>query len=298
MNKKGLSGTIWAILIICFIFFIIGIITLLVVLNTKAEQKQEEQLNSYKLSLYLKATDSYGTQIGGEYLILNGEKITGKLSKDSYTEILNVSSNSSKLILISSNGFYSKLLNKSFTQDEINNNISKVVLSLYKIGKLSINNSGKLINGDNTIILNVSTKDSFNKLEVCVSWTSGILSLNSEPQLICKSNWVNISGVYSCEGVEENCDSVNGLICYPTQKEIPSRLKGKVDKCFYYGNNLMNSNTLIYFNVKANNLNSLDEIKFTIMDNEIFYSDGFKYFSELNGNVGADDFIYEVKYEN
>jgi hypothetical protein len=284
MNKKGLSGQMLIVIIIVGFLVICGFITLLVILNQKEIKNTEINSN---IDLYLKA--NYGQkQIGGDYFV-NGQ--SGKLSENSYTEIKNLSNYLNYEILVSSPGFYSALINKSFTEEEKSQNASKVNFNLKKVGTISVTNQGTLENGEQTIILNISSKDYFQKLEICVSWTPNIISVNSEPRLLC--NWTNENGKYYCNGVEENCKSLVGDICYPTQKGIPNRLKNTADKCFYYGNNLKDNSVLIPFTIKSERLNSLDQVTFYIFDNDVIYSNGFQYISELNGNLGnPQDFIY------
>lgn len=299
MNKKAMGGTTIIILVIVFILIILGLITLLIILNQKEVEKQTIEGNS-TLSIYIEAKDSYfGTQIGGEYLILNKSSIIrGKLSKDSYTEVNNLSNNLTYPILVSSAGFYSQLINKSFTQEEKDSNTSKIHFSLNKVGEIDVTNTGNIQEGEKLIVLNVSSKDYFNKLEICVSWTSGIVSVTSEPQLICDGVWENISGsLSSCNGMEEECDSISGSVCYPKQKEIPIRLKKDIDKCFYYGNNLKDSSVLVPFRIKSENINSLDSVTFVIIDNDVVYFGGFKYMSDFSGiNLGMEDFQHTIKY--
>jgi hypothetical protein len=285
MNKKGLSGQMLIVIIIVGFLVICGFIALLVVLNQKEVKNTEINSN---INLYLKANYNQ-KQIGGEYFV-NGE--SGKLSENAYTEIKNLSNYLDYEILVSSPGFYSKLINKSFTEEEKSQNASKVNFNLEKVGIVSISHQGILEDGEKTIILNISSKDYFQKLEICVSWTPNIISVNSEPKLLC--NWTNESGKYYCNGVEEFCNSLIGDICYPKQNGIPNRFKNEVDKCFYYGNNLKNSYVLIPFTIKSEVLNSLDQVTFIILDNQVVYSNGFKYLSELNENLGSQDFIYII----
>ena len=98
------------------------------------------------------------------------------------------------------------------------------------------------------------------------------------------------------------CSKTNGRYCEVYTTKIPNRYMGRVDDCYYPGKRLVDDSVVIEYNVKASDLNPLDEIEFFIMDSDRRHNpqeNMLTYMTEQNGiNIGAEDTNYIVTYWN
>ena len=299
-NKKG-SAIVW--IIIAGVVIILGIVLVLIIANQKVKIREEE-LGS-DLDLYVRIQDSNENSLSGDYTLLNTEMKKGKVLGDSFTEIKNISSNIPTFVLCEAEGYYSSKVDKYFKEIEKIQNSSKVICTLDQIGALILRSSGTVREGNSQIDLEIQSKGSFHKLELCVAWTPGIIDVDiNKKERICEGEiWVNKSNqskdLYACKGVEEYCEKVNIGGCTPFERVKPDRLVTIVDKCFYLGDDLNNEEMSLTFNIVSKNLNDLDSLTFYVFDNDVVYvgkeNKKFDYLSEKDGiNLGnSKDYTYK-----
>lgn len=312
MNKKSQLGIILIIVLILIVIFVI--LFSLSMINKKAEQKTE---NKNYINLYIKSIDSKSKEnIEINYSLESNNTIISTGSLFDWTEFKVDSSQNYKLYCWNKD-YYVKEINKEITFDEKNLNSSKIICEAEKIGKIEVSHSGDLNNEINLINLSISTEDKLQKLEICESHTSGILSVNLD-EFKCEfgswKNWTEINytinepiilpnNSYMC-GIdwETKCEKVNSVLCFIEQAEIPNRLKNKVDKCFYIGKNLLNNSINISFKIETFNKNNKDFVEFYIIDSDKKYiNNEWIFVNEINENnqyfdVGAETFIYKILY--
>ena len=325
MKTKAQSNAgIW-IGIICFILFIVVIITLLIVASQSDPNKIETTQPPIKL--YLKGVNylNESETVDANYRIEADNMVVkeGILSKDSLTEI-EVPRKQLRLICWA-DGYYLGRTYKIFSAEELRLNVSKAICNMKKIGEISIKHTGEIREGESLIRLNISAEGIYGKLKICNRWSAGIISalpINSE--LICdKGVWLNWSKrdpvtkeltmlpetYFRCGECNypycdwtARCSSVNGANCKEYTTKIPNRYIGRVDNCYYPGRSLNDDWIVIDYLVKASNLNPLDEIGFYIMDSDRRHDQTeniLMYMTEQNGeNLGAEDTSYKVSYYN
>jgi len=318
-NKKASIGIVIGVFIL--ILFLIGITVALIMIvenSKKIEPIQEE----YPIKLYLRAL-SNENQVNSNYRIESNNTVlsSGILNSDSFTEI-KVPRSEIKIICYS-DYYYLSAISKTFNSEEINSNVSKVDCNLKEIGDIKVTHTGSITEGESIIKLNISSDKNLKNIKICNSWTPGIISaFQLEKNIICeKSDWLNFTnfdvnsktytylpnnfyrcgdcvGVY-CDLIEE-CTSVNGRFCTPVRYKEPERYKMKVDNCFDTGKSINSNSILVEYLVKGSNLNSLDYVKFYVMDSDIRFNvvNNFnRQMTEINGvTIGADDMVYVVDY--
>lgn len=311
-SKKAQLGVVLIIFLILIVIFII--LFSLAMMNKKAGN-QENQVNY--INLYIKSIDSKTKEnINTNYSLESNNTIISSGSLSDWTEIQVDSSQEFKLFCWNQD-YYTKETSKIITLEEKNFNSSKIICEAEKIGKISVFHSGNLNQDVNLINLTISTEDRLNKLEICESHTSGILSVNIE-ELKCEfgawKNWIQINyttnqpiilpnNSYMC-GMdwESKCEKVNGIFCYPKDEDIPNRLVNKVDKCFYIGKNLLNNSINLNFKVETFNKNDKDYIEFYVIDSDKKRIDNeWKFVNEISENnqfidVGIEDKIYKIQF--
>jgi len=265
MNKKGSAFAI-VICIVIFVVIIIGVILLVIVLNQE-KNKNSEKIQISNITLFLKANDkNEQVSIDANYRIISGGNVlSGNLVKDAYNFVGNVSDNI--LILCSAEKYYSEFINKTFQDSEKQYNISKIDCNLNPIGTIEIYNTGSLqVDGTSDIDMTIKSQGLYKEIQMCMAWTSGILSVN---------NYVSLGEIL-----------------------VPERLKNKVDKCLELNKTLENNQTSIKFAVKTEKLSKLDTLKFYIFDKD--YDENFIINSEYNGkNLGSyNDVEYVISNPN
>lgn len=260
MNKKG---NVWFWAILSFILVLLILLTILIISNQDKVEKEKEEVGEPTMNLYLMAKDTeYNSFIPGRYYLINGsEIISGQLSVDSFAEVNNLSENASHRILCSSDGFYSTEIVKYFTQEEKDFNSSKVYCSLNKTGIVKLSHIGEL---NDKIKLNITAFGYYQDVNLCISWTSNIISVKS----------------------------------YLSEVKIPERYLNKVDRCYSLGKSIKDESVEMYFEIKSNELNKWDSLTFYVFDKDL-YTD-FNYYSEFNNtNLGnSNDEIYIIQSEN
>jgi len=316
MNKKGSYSWIF---ILVGVIIIAGIIVAIIISNQ--DKNTVPIITNQSLSLYLRALEpNTKISISGNYIVndfyTNYIISKGELIRDSFTLIEGIITNKTKIYCASDN-HYANISTEEFTQEEKNNNLSKQECILNKVGKLKIESSPNLIEGENTITLNVSAIGLINRPSFCMSWSPGIVLINNlDSGLICNNAiWLNYTSynqekkefnwlpkdIYRCgEDWMEECESVEGTICYQVLLDVPARYKDKVSKCYRIAEQINNENKIVRLQAKAENINSADAIQIYLFDEDLWYNENtgkYEYISELNNkNLGnSEDIIYEIK---
>lgn len=267
--KRGMSGILITSLILIGVVSVIAIGLTAIILSQKVkEQKAENQIS---ITYYLRASNSKGTLINANYKILDDGKLTtGNLISDSYNFIGNTSSQSI-MVLCYADGYYSELINKTFSQTEKSLNTSKITCSLDNIGTISIHNTGQLqINGDTGININIKSQGIYKELRFCLGHTAGITKVKVENS------------------------SIN-------QTDIPDYYSQDTDACYDTNITLDNSEINIPFTVTTNQLNILDKLNFYFFDSDYAYNGtNFTFAPQLNGkNLGSsNDVEYTISNPN
>jgi hypothetical protein len=315
MNKKGSYGWIF---ILVGVIIIAGIIVAIIISNQ--DKTTVPIITNQSLNLYIRALEpNTKISISGNYIVndfyTNYVLSRGELIRDSFTLIEGITTNKTEIYCASDN-HYSNLSTEEFTQEEKNNNLSKQECTLNKIGKLKIESSPNLVEGDNTITLNVSAIGLINRPSFCMSWSPNIVLINNlDSGLICNNAiWLNYTSynqekkefhwlpkdIYRCGDWMEECESVEGTICHQVLLDVPARYKDKVSKCYRIAEQINNENKIVRLQVKAENINSADAIQIYLFDEDLWYNENtgkYEYISELNNkNLGTkEDIIYEIK---
>jgi len=279
-RKKGSVGSITLIVAI-IIIFIIAMAVVLILVVEKPNGNNLPQQKNYSMKLYAKAVNIKNEkQIEVNYrLESNGTLISsGILGKDALAEI-SVPNKPIDLICWSDN-YYLGGIRKTFTQPELSSNISTIECKLHEIGKIIVEHTGEIKNGESIIKLNISTDKNLENIKICNSWTAGIISaLPRQKNLICDNgNWLNSSykefpnlfyrcgdciGDY-CDWIEK-CEAVNGRFCNPFLHNTPKRYERKVDDCYNTGITLNENSVVVEYLVKAKDPTPLDEIMFYVL---------------------------------
>lgn len=253
MNKKGsLIGWIFAIL------GVVAIVGLIILLIVASNQEPKKVYNNETLDVYLSAKDSdlkKATTIDYKVFYNSTNELIseGVIERNSYTELENVSEEN-LTIYCGGQGYYHEVINKIFTEKEKADNLSKIECSVSKIGKLTIESDSILREGEQIILLNVTSESNTRDLSFCISWTPNIILVNTDYEQIDK----------------------------------PDRYEKTTDKCFNTHIDLKDNSTIIRIDIKANEIND-DELNFYFFDNDYVYSDGeYKLLSELDGNLGSN----------
>ena len=265
MNKKG---AMWGVLIIIFVVIVLIVITGIILANQERKTRQEEIAGNPIMNLYIKVRDfTYNQSINGDYVIKNNTNyLTGNLMAGSFTEIQNISDKNNFEALCSSDRYYSELIIKNFTKDELRLKASKIECFLKPLGEIEVGSMGKIGEGERTIILNIHSKGIYKNLEICSAWSGGVINIES----IEKYN----------------------------ETEKPPRYKNIVDKCFNTKRTLENENLEVKFKVRSKTLNAVDKIAFYIFDNDWTYTNKNELLSENRGiNLGNPiDKAIEIPY--
>lgn len=261
MNKKG-SALSW-ILTIIGILILLGLLVALIIVTNQQEEEQELEKT---MTIYLSSKDAdlkKSTNI--DYQIYSnlskGIVFNGKIQRNIKTQIENISKSDNLTISCGGQGYYHTLINKSFSPIEIQQNISQIECPVYKIGKLTAKTKDNLSIGEQTITINVSSEAKTQSLSFCVSWTSGIISLDTSYEKIDK----------------------------------PKRISKIVDKCYKTNEDLKDNSTLIKINIKSEVIEPKDKLTIYFFDEDYYFDNEFKLMSEYENNLGSNnDYIFEV----
>ena len=265
MNKKG---AMWGVLIIIFVVIVLIVITGIILANQERKTRQEEIAGNPNMILYLKIRDfTYNQSINGNYVIKNNTNyLIGNAMAGSFTEIQNISDKKNLEILCSSDKYYSELIIKNFTDDELKLKASKIECFLKPIGEIEVGSMGRIEEGERTITLNINSKGIYKNLGICTAWSGGIISVES----IEKYN----------------------------ETEKPIRYQSITDRCFNTGRTLKDENLEIKFRVRSKTLNAVDKVIFYVFDNDWTYTNKNEILSENKGiNLGnPQDKAIEIPY--
>lgn len=310
-------------LIILFVilgFLILGsVVTILIIANQKGWFGGEDDKPIPMITLYLKSLDKDTlTPIEANYAIDYNEGVQvakGRTTLD-FSEI-QVPSNQLIKIYCWNDDHYLVKVGKIFTPEELANNKSSTTCDMVKIGNMTVSHVGSLANQNNQVSLDIATKGWIYKLAICATWSAGIIDVNlADNFATCdKGNWLNWTsynastkqytylpaGFYHCgDDITEECTFVDGNTCKMKGMDIPLSLKNKADECWYIGKGIHNDTLRVDFDVKAENQNQLDYVKFYIMDEDRRFSVQDNYWiwlTEENGqDIGAKNVEYQINY--
>lgn len=316
MNKRG--NTTWIVVsIIIGIIFILILALGFVFLRDKISPSGSSEVKYMKI--YIRSLESKNQTVS-DYFVdysqgLNSVILSnGKLSEDSYTEVLNIPQDQEIYVTCLSDQYYSDRKLKIFSQTELDLNSSKLDCNLKKIGNLTIKYSGGLNDIENRIELNISSDKFFQGLSMAFSWTAGIVDVSiDQMSKTCGTEWKNYTkfnetngeylyldnSSYQCDGKIENCKSIDGLNCVLSDEKIPNRFLGQVDYAFYTGKDINNETYKLNINVKTTeDKNSFDYLKIIFYDKDLRYTGTrWEYVSELGGkDISAKDKEVIIKY--
>ena len=314
-KKSQAGGIVFG--IIALVLFIIAVGVVLMMINQNKSEKAVEQPINY-INIFVKAVDSdTKNQISTNYFIDYNNNVTvseGTLQSDAWTELM-VPSNELLHLYCWSDKYY---VIKGNLANPVNK--SQTICDPQKIGNLTITHDGDLSKETNNIKLNISTENWFSKTSMCFAWTSGIIDVSVQNQVItCETGlWKNYTifneskkdydylpqGQYLCgEDYIENCESTSGNRCKTKSEEIPQRFSGKVDSCTYIGKTLHNETFQIDLEVRTTEYkNAFDEIKIYIYDKDRrpnTIEQRWTWFSEFEKeNVGLPyDITHTIKFQ-
>lgn len=307
-----------------FILFIIGAITVFIILMQDSDPEETEGMG-IPLKLYLRAVNYLDEteSIEANYRIETNHSLIseGVLSGGSVTE-LEVPRKQLALICWA-DGYYLGRTYKFFSGEELAANVSSSVCNMKKIGSIDVKHTGELSEGTSIIRLNITATGNYGKLKICNRWSAGIISaLPRNNQLICdKGVWLNWSKqdpetkektmlpdtyfrcgqcTYPYCDWTARCSSVNGANCEEYSMKIPNRYLGRVDNCYYSGRSLTDESVIIEYLVRSSSINPMDEVEFFIMDSDRRHDpieNNLIYMTEQNGEViGAEDSKYIISY--
>lgn len=323
MNKKGQAG--WVILgIAVFLIIIISIITIIYI-NKQNDQKVEID-NSKIIPFFLKAVDSVTSESTDAKFVIdhtsNGN-ITidqkGELKKDTFTP-LTLNYLSVPHIRCMSDNSYLTTSYYIVTQEDINNNVSKMECKINKLGNIDIQALGEIKDLTNQVQLNLTCTDGFcQRLGLCFAWTAGIETVNTKDSIsFCDSGiWKNYTafnastnkftylekGSYICgEDKIEKCDFITGNKCKMSDMKIPKRLDGKVDSCTYIGKTLKYGESAIMdLEIDTTQYkNRLDYVRIIAIDSDKRYDESARdyiWLEEYQGeDIGIKDKEIQIDY--
>ena len=100
--------------------------------------------------------------------------------------------------------------------------------------------------------------------------------------------------------IEQCAKVINERRCVTPNISPPSRLKSKVDFCYYTGNSIFNSDYIAEYNLKTMPfIDKLDYINFYIIDMEgVKIGNEYPLSTEdaFGNDVGIKDILYQVNY--
>lgn len=193
----------------------------------------------------------------------------------------------------------------------------RIDLELEKINPLSVNISGKIQEGDFDLVLNLTSKNHFNNLVICIVHSVGIVKVETQERFYynCLSEWVNWSkceekyyeaktgichkyiylekGFYRCsqDNTIKECEQVEYNKCiFHQNQEVPKRYLGLIDRCFFSERNLFNESVEYKFNFEGRNLLYYDYITFKFIDKDLEYINGnWTLTTGINQDIGLKD---------
>ena len=322
MNKKGGAGLIIGIII--GIIVIAGIITVVIIFNSKGFFKPSENEKIKTIALYVVPRDSVTLQpVEANYILeyknKNNERV--EVSKGKLDPVLTELQVPSEYMLTfycwNKDHYLVKAMKLPATKEELKLNKSTFSCDMVKMDNATISNYGDLNKSNNEIELNISDSNWFYRAGLCFAWTNGIIDVSLKDQFIkCdKGNWTSFASYdknsktlvnndsYFCEdnSTLENCEFVEGSKCKLKSDNIPSRFKGKVDSCVDTGQSFFNSSIILDLEVKTGEYkNSLDGIIIYLYDYDRRFNEKsqiWEWVSEINGqDIALPDQIYQINY--
>lgn len=213
--------------------------------------------------------------------------------------------------------YYSHVL-KKHSFEELRDNRSVVRCPSKKVGVLDYVMIGEFSGSDGRFRINFSSSDYFRNVGVCVRWSSGILSVDTENKaLVCPNMvWRNYTrfnpidqtydwtsdGFYACNDMVVECSGVQGTSCVLPEEDVPLRYKGVVDKCFNTGISVeQDTRELVMLYEVLDFVSFDDEIRLYVYDKDyrVLPDGSTELFSEYQGeNVGGEDYMISVPYNN
>jgi len=322
-NKKGSIGVVIGVSLV--VVFLISVVVLVYVLNTKGFFKPHNEDQIATIPLYIMPRDA-GNQNSTEanyileYKNEKGERIVVSegLLDSSWNELIVPRDYLLTFYCWNNDHYVVKAMKNPATGEEIKMNKSTFTCDMVKMGNLTISHTGDFSKIMNTITLDLSDQDWYYKTGLCFAWSSGIIDVSLKNQLItCDSgSWKNFSSydektkeytwltnnTYMCGDSQEVCEFVEANKCKVANEETPERMKGKVDSCVYTGKSFHNETFSVDLEVRtAEYKNSLDYIDIYVYDSDRRWNPmtgSWDWLSELNKqDLGVPDQVYRINYE-
>lgn len=321
-TKKGSGGAIIVVMLLAVLVIGLGVTIYFLNKGGYLTGTPESVTETNNFSMILETRDSITQQsIRANYQLLEGENIHSAEDSIQKGELRELKIKPTPIsIACWSEDYYLNLIEHIPSSLQLQEGKSKANCDMDKIEKNpSITHTEILIQGQNDIVLNISTKDNFNKITICPAWSSGFISVKlDQSSVTCDVGaWRNYTiyndsikdynylpeGQYLCGAdIRENCESIQGASCILSETSIPSRLKNKVDFCQYLGKSIVNESLSIPMQVETSNyITRNDHIDFYIFDQDLRYDPSqlaFIFQSEVEGkDIGSSDIIYTIDYE-
>lgn len=332
-NKKSQAGII-VLIIFLIILILIGVSVAIYGTKSKWFSKREEkkQQKIPAISIFARVSYPNGNLAKANYF-LDADKVTlkqGLLSGNAWTAFSEMPINKSYRLCYWTDEFYRQCtiylrsvsfvpLNKNMTIFK-NITMNEELQSRFRKGAINIATMDKMQKGTEQILrLNISAKNgSLSRINICTWHSIGIIRLiKPEIAISCDERWLNYTfdiegnqvnltnNMYWCkpENKIEQCTQVtNRRECIVPNISPPSRLKNKVDFCYYTGESIFNDNYIAEYRLETMPfINQLDYINFYIVDMELI-KDGSEYpvrTEDTFGNdVGIKDILYQLNYTN
>jgi len=324
-NKKAQYGVLIAILIVFFLLVSAGIITYFVGKSkgwfTDKNKIPPEEPKIFVLARVFDSTKkeyvraNYTFEADGT-ILKHGELETA------YNKFDNIPINKSFRFCYWNGDFYRRcdILSRSYSFKNLTlENPMGVFEEQDRKAKIELATEDKLSAGDaQRLKFNISaTNGTLARLSFCTYHTTGFISLSVPAYTtMCGSNWNNFTydpdgnrinltyPYYWCmdQNLLQSCSEVSHEKCIVSNMQKPSRLKDKVDKCFYTGQSIRNDSYLLEIDVETGYyMNYLDYLKLYILDQQLtMLEDGsydFKAEDEFGNDHAIPDFEYTLKYE-
>ena len=336
-NKKSQAGLI---ILGFFLIIVIGIAIPVAYYSTKnkwfssKEEKQQPKIPT--ISIFARVLDPDRNLVRANYF-LDADKMTlrqGILEK-SWNEFSGMPINKSYRMCYNTGEYYrhcsinlrgaSKacvLFNESDKKrpclSYANITMDASFQSRFKKGNITINSPDKIQKDAEQILrLNISSRNgSLSRLTICTWHSIGIIKLVKPEITIHCNRWLNYTfdiegnqvnltnNIYWCEPenrIEQCAKVINKKECVIPNIIPPSRLKDKVDYCYYTGTSIIDSDYIAEYNLETMPfINQNDYINFYIVDmEEIKLGSDYPVRTEdSSGNdVGIKDILYVLNYD-
>lgn len=331
-DKKSQAGII---VLIVFLVIIILIGVSIAIYGTKnklfsSKKKDKEPVKIPTITISARVSYPDGNPAKANYF-LDADKITLKqgIFEKSWNEFFEMPINKSYRLCYWTDEFYRHCtiylrgisfipLNKNMT---IFGNITmnEELQARFRKGIVNINAMDKMQKGAEQILrLNISARNgSLSRLTICTWHSIGIISLTKPEITIHCDRWLNYTfdvegnqinltnNMYWCEQENkiEQCTKVmNRRECIVPNANPPSRLKDKVDFCYYTGTSILNGDYVAEYNLNTMPfIDQRDYINFYIIDSELIKIDDeypIRNEDAFGRDVGIPDILYKLNYTN